>query len=347
MKKQSLFTVLVLLFVNTHGQIDFKSRFQSLKKEEKTQFKIPFNDHLGNEGTLPVALFKGTAEGPVFTFLAGVHGCEYAPIIAVQNLIQRIDLKKLKGTLIILPISSTGSFYTRTPYKNGQDNTNLNGAFPGNKEGTITQKVAHYITTNIIPVSDVFLDIHSGDAPEDLLPFICFYNNQRQKENTAMAKRLSEISGFQYVVSYPYTITDDEPAKYAFKQAVQDGKIALSIESGRLGIVEEETVELIEKGVLNMLHEMEMYEQQTPPHPNRIYLNHQLYIRAQEKGIFYSKLKAGDQVNKGEKVGYTTDEFGTVIEEHFAPQTGIILYTLSTPPINAGDTVMCVSSLKE
>ena len=33
MKKQSLFTVLVLLFVNTHGQIDFKSRFQSLKKE--------------------------------------------------------------------------------------------------------------------------------------------------------------------------------------------------------------------------------------------------------------------------------------------------------------------------
>ena len=128
---------------------------------------------------------------------------------------------------------------------------------------------------------------------------------------------------------------------------MQDGKIALSIESGRLGIVEEETVELIEKGVLNMLHEMEMYEQQAPPHPNRIYLNHQLYIRAQEKGIFYSQLKAGDQVNKGEKVGYTTDEFGIVIEEHFAPQTGIILYKLSTPPINAGDTVMCVSSLKE
>ena len=74
-----------------------------------------------------------------------------------------------------------------------------------------------------------------------------------------MAKRLSDISGFQYVVSYPYTITDEEPAKYAFKQAVQDGKIALSIESGKLGLVEEDTVALTVHGVLNMLHEMGMY----------------------------------------------------------------------------------------
>ena len=222
--------------------------------------------------------------------MAGVHGCEYAPIIAVQNLIQHIDLKKLKGTLIILPISSTGSFYTRTPYKNGQDNTNLNGAFPGNKEGTITQKVAHYITTNIIPVS-TFFSTSTVAMPQRISSVHLFLQNN-DKRKYSDGQTFVEISGFQYVVSYPYSITDDEPAKYAFKQAVQDGKIALSIESGRLGIVEEETVELIEKGVLNMLHEMEMYEQQAPPHPNRIYLNHQLYIRAQEKGIFYSQAQS-------------------------------------------------------
>ena len=62
-----------------------------------------------------------------------------------------------------------------------------------------------------------------------------------------MARRLSDISGFQYVVSYPIPF-NEEPAKYAFKQAVQDGKIALSIESGKLGLVEEDTVALTVHG---------------------------------------------------------------------------------------------------
>ena len=73
------------------------------------------------------------------------------------------------------------------------------------------------------------------------------------KKQTQRAKELSEVSGFQYVVSYPYSLSDDEPAKYAFKQAVQDGKIGVSIESGKLGKVEKADVDLVKKGVYNML----------------------------------------------------------------------------------------------
>ena len=345
MKQLSLF---FLLFLGTaYGQNEFLDQFKDLQSKETLQLNIPFTDNIGNKGDLPIVAIKGKQDGPVFTFISGVHGFEFAPIIAVQKLMQQIDLEQLHGTLIIVPISSPGSFYNRTPYKNPQDNINLNNAFPGKENGTITQKMAHYITQNIIPLSDVFLDIHGGDAPEDLLPFICYYNNKRRKENTAVAKRLSEISGFQYIVSYPYTITDQEPAKYAFKQAVQDGKIALSIESGKLGLVEEDSVALIEQGVLNMLHEMEMYPPQNPPHPKRIFLNHQLYAKATKRGIFYSENKAGDRVEEGEIIGHTTNVFGEVIEEHRSPQKGIILYMLATPPINKGDTVACISSFKQ
>ena len=339
--------LLLYLFLGTaYGQNEFLDRYKALQPKESLQINIPFSDSLDNQGNLPIVVMKGKQEGPVFTFISGVHGFEFAPIIAVQKLIQQIDIDQLNGTLIILPISNPGSFYNRAPYKNPQDNVNLNNAFPGNANGTITQKMAHFITQNIIPLSDVFLDIHGGDAPEDLIPFICYYNNKRHQENTAMAKRLSDISGFQYVVSYPYTITEEEPAKYAFKQAIQDGKIALSIESGKLGIVEEDTVALIEQGVLNMLYELDMYLPHTPPHPNRIFLNHQMYTSATKRGIFYSEFKAGDHVEKGEIIGYTTSAFGEVIEEHRSPQKGIILYMLATPPINEGDTVACVSSFK-
>ncbi|MEM9649372.1 MAG: M14 family metallopeptidase, partial [Bacteroidota bacterium] len=241
------------------SQHSFDSVFGNAEQSSREDIRIDFEDSFGNSGYLPVSVLKGASEGPVFTMVAGVHGYEYPPIMAVQELLQEIDPEELKGTIIVVPIANTASFFTRTPFINPQDKVNLNNAFPGKSDGSITYKLAHYITEHIIPISDVFLDIHGGDACEDLIPFVCYYNNTQKPEQTALAQRLSETSGFNYVVSYPYTITDEEPAKYAFKQAVQDGKTALSIECGKLGNVQQEAVELVKKGVYNMLWEMKMY----------------------------------------------------------------------------------------
>lgn len=339
--------ILILFSINiVISQNDFQNIFHDKTRPLKKNIRFDISDNLGNEGYLPVSIMKGKTDGPVFTIVAGVHGFEYPPIVATQELLQEIRVDELAGTLIFIPIANTSSFFTRTPFINPQDNVNLNGAFPGNSKGSVTQKLAYIITENIIPVSDVFLDIHGGDACEDLLPFICYYNNKNNPEQTQMARKLSESGGFEYVVSYPYTITDDEPAKYTFKQAVQDGKTALSIECGKLGNVQEKAVSLIKKGVYNMLKEMKMYRHGTRPNPkpNLIKLNHQTYINSNEQGIFYSSCKAGDVVKAGDIVGHTTDVFGNVVAEYKAPASGIILYKLATPPINAGDTIMCIGS---
>lgn len=58
----------------------------------------------------------------------------------------------------------------------------LNNASLGSGSGTITEQIANYITKQIIPFSDVFLDIHGGDANEDLLPFVCYYNNTSEEK---------------------------------------------------------------------------------------------------------------------------------------------------------------------
>lgn len=333
-----------LAFVLVNGQSNFQTSFSNNSRPSKEDIRIPIIDSLGNEGFLPISILKGKIKGPVFTIVAGVHGFEYPPIIGVQELLQELNPEKLTGDLIIIPIASRGSFYGREPFRNPQDNVNLNNAFPGNQNGTITQRTAHFITEQIIPVTDVFLDIHGGDAPEDLLPFICYYDNQKKPEQTQLARNLSETSGFEYVVSYPYTLTDDEPAKYMFKQAVQDGKTGVSIEAGKLGNVQEEAVELVTNGVYNMLKELNMYEHPTTRIQSIIRRNHQVYVRSTAQGIFYSSLKAGDEVREGQTIGYTTDEFGNVLEEYRASISGIILYKLATPPINKGDTVMCIST---
>ncbi len=328
-------------------QNDFQKAFSLEKKGTKENLRIDFFDDLGNSAHLPISIIKGVQDGPVFTIIAGVHGYEYPPIVATQKLLKNINENKLTGTLIIIPIANVGSFFTRTPFINPQDQKNLNNAFPGKSNGSITEKIAHFITTNIIPVSDVFLDVHGGDACEDLLPFVCYYNNTSKPDQTVLAKKLSENSGFQYVVSYPYTISETDPAKYVFKQAVQDGKTALSIECGKLGTVQEENVSLIENAILNMLNTMNMYAHEAVPHENIVYRNSQTYIKSRVKGIFYSEHQAGDYVKKDDVVGYTTNEFGKILEEYKAINDGIVLYMLATPSINVDDTVMCISTYLE
>ena len=340
--------VLLLVLHTVASQNRFQKALKTNSPETVYNLQIKFNDEADNSGYVPVSVLKGNKVGKVFTIIAGIHGYEYPPIIAVQEFLKEIDLKKLNGTLVVIPIANTASFFTRTPFVNPQDAKNLNTAFPGEKTGTITEKLTHFITTQIIPASDVFLDIHGGDACEDLIPFVCFYNNTEQQKQTALARKLAEQSGFEYVISYPYNIMDTEPAKYAFKQAVQDGKTALSIECGKLGNVQEENVNLIKNGVYAMLATMGMYSKSNPvPHPNLKFGNHQKYIKSTVQGIFYSDYKAGDFVKKGDVVGYTTNVFGEIIENYKVPMDGIILYKLATPPINIGDTVLCISSLVE
>ncbi|MDO4764187.1 MAG: M14 family metallopeptidase [Flavobacteriaceae bacterium] len=310
----------------------------------RQDFKIIF-DETKPQHCLPISIINGKEKGKVFTLLAGIHGCEYPPIIALQEIIKEIQPQSLKGSLIMIPIANIEAFYQRTPFVHPDDKKNLNYIFPGKADGSISEQIAHWITQNIIPNTDIFVDIHGGDANEDLIPFACYYDDKRNEENTQKALELAKASGLPYIVSYPYTIKDDEPALYAFKQAVQNNIIALSLEAGKLGNLQEDAVQLLKTAVWQMLDFSQTY-----PNPNdyqeneKKRLSQQTYIKAQESGIFYSSHKSGDFIKKNEEMGYITDEFGNFLCKITSPTDGIILYKIGTPPVNKGETVFCIGS---
>ncbi|MDO4224487.1 MAG: succinylglutamate desuccinylase/aspartoacylase family protein [Bergeyella zoohelcum] len=327
------------------GQINLGEKLKNNAPTSVEKLSVSVEDHLGNRAEMPIGIVKGKEKGQVFTIVAGVHGYEYPPIMAVLEVLQEINPQNLKGDLLFLPIANTPSFYGRSPFVNPQDKINLNRTFPGKKDGTITERMAHFITNEVIPVSDVFLDIHGGDANGDLVPFVCYYDNPKKPQQTEMARQLSEVSDFDIVVSYPYNLSDTEPTLYAFKQAVQNGKIAFSFEAGKLGGVQRDAVDLIKKGIYNILSELGMYadNQANKIRENKIRLNNQAYVKAEHQGILYSDLKAGDEVKKGQKVAEIRTIFGEILTELKAPESGIILYKIGTPPVNIGETIMCIS----
>ena len=314
----------------------------SAKPGEKVSgfIRVPAGED-GLETAIPVALIRGTEPGPVLGLMAGIHGCEYASILAMQRIHRELDPQNLSGTVIMVLIAHVPEFLKRTEYYNPYDWKNLNRQFPGKADGTMTERIAYQITTQVIDHCDVFIDDHGGDA-EDLAPFI-FCTDGGNPEADAKMKALAEIYGI------PILYNDHAPQgaapKYSTHTAQMRGIPAITVESGKQGVPAEEDIVRVVRGTRNVLRFLHMIPG-TPVKPARtVWVTDAAYVRAEQDGIFYPLVKSEQKVRKGEKIGTVTDFFGNVVQEVRAPIGGMILYIICSPPVNKGETLFEVIQL--
>ncbi|MEL6536576.1 MAG: M14 family metallopeptidase [Bacteroidota bacterium] len=302
--------------------------------------------------TVPVTVFHGATDGPVLGITAGVHGYEYAPILAAQGLIKSLDPTTLKGTVILVQIANVESFLGRSPYLNPLDGKNLNRSFPGSAAGSITERIADYLSKEVIARCDYFVDMHSGDAPEDLMPYAAYYQHDSLPEVSQKGRQMVASMGFDHVVVFQTTgkeyMSPSSPSLYCSAEAFKQGIPAVDIECGRLGRVEPTYVHQIEEGIHRLLHSLEM--QPIGPKPKSgetIFISERSYLSSSHTGIFYPAKTHGEYVVAGMKIGHITNFFNETVEEVFADTNGIILYILGTPPVNEGETLVAIGMVDE
>ena len=123
---------------------------------------------------IPITIICGKQEGKTIVISSGVHSCEYVGIQAAIEIAQELSPNNISGTVIILhPVNYTG-FFKRLPAVMPEDNKNLNRVFPGNKDGTLSEKIAYSFSKNLYPNIDFFFDLHGGDVQENVMPFVYF-----------------------------------------------------------------------------------------------------------------------------------------------------------------------------
>lgn len=166
-----LAVLLVGLAVESHAQEPFRVGAASARAGEMASgfIEVPRG---ADEGTrIPVSVFRGSRPGPVLALLAGMHGYEYSPILALQRLRSQMDPKRLAGTVILVHVSNLPSFLRRTIYYSPVDGKNLNRVFPGKADGTVSERIALALTREVIERADYVVDLHCGDGNEWLRPY--------------------------------------------------------------------------------------------------------------------------------------------------------------------------------
>ncbi|UII34544.1 M14 family metallopeptidase [Fulvivirga ulvae] len=331
------------------GEVAAQSPFtfygKALKPGTKTHELVELSDGK-NKATIPVTIFHGASEGPVLGITAGVHGYEYPPILAGQQLTHKIDPGQLSGTVILVQVANTGAFLGRTPFLNPADGKNLNRSFPGNAKGTITERIADFISREVISKCDYFLDMHAGDAPEDLMPYTAYYHSDDMPEISEKGRLMATNMGFDHIVVFNVTGKTARPSTYCSAEAFKAGIPAMDIECGGLGRSEEQQVGQVVKGVQSLLKQLKMLEGQPLVTPSIAVIKKRSYLSSDHKGIFYAAKTSGDYVVKGMHLGYITDFFGNRLQDIYADQSGVVLIILGTPPVNEGETVAVIGSIE-
>lgn len=307
----------------------------------------------GKESTfIPITIFHGTQDGPTLGITAGVHGYEYPPIMAAQQLIEQINVDQLTGTIIIVQIANVPSFLQRSPFVNPIDGKNLNRVFPGDALGTMTEQIAEIITTQVIARSDFFLDIHGGDASEDLMPYAAYYDNAEQVSSSQQGKLMAVALGFDHVIRFNTNgkeyMEEDQPSLYCSAEAFKRNIPSVDIECGKLGKATPSLTHKIEQGVLNLLHHLQMLPDKLLSDSNQktIHIDQRMFISSIHQGIFYPTKSAGAYVVEGMKLGYITDFFGQVLDTIYVDKPGIILLIIGTPPVNKGETLAVIGEIE-
>jgi predicted deacylase len=304
---------------------------------------VPEKDDVGT--TIPVTVIHGAKPGKVLALVAGVHGAEYPPILALQRLRDMVEAKTLAGTLILVPIANLRSFQRRTVYWTPDDWKNLNRVFPGDAGGTLSQRLARVLTDEVVTKCDALVDMHCGDANEALIPY-SYWIITGDASLDAKTKELALAFGLDHIIIDTGRTKDPKDSKYLGNTAILMGKPAVTTESGYLGRSDEADIVRNVQGALGVMKLYAMIPGRPAPVPNAVWIDRYEVVNSNHDGVWEPKVERGATVAAGQTVGVLRDYFGAVLEEMKAPFPGIILYIVGTPPANKGEPLYEVGRKK-
>jgi predicted deacylase len=238
----------------------------------------------GNGTTIPISVVHGVKPGPVLVLTAGVHGQEYAPVIALQRLLTSLDPTSLAGTVILVHVANMPSYLRRTIYYSPVDGKNLNRVFPGRADGTLSDRIALAITREMIERATHVIDVHCGDGNESLRRYK-YWITTGAPNVAETGKQMALAFGLDHIVVDRERPADAAASIYLSNTAITRGKPALTIESGALARTNEDSIAAIERGVAGVLKHLGMRPVGPPPVAQPMLFERSEVLRSASTGI--------------------------------------------------------------
>lgn len=292
---------------------------------ESKLIKIPV-DRLPT-GTLieiPVYVFNGKELGPTVLLQGGLHGDEVNSVELVRRLLIDKSYKIHRGCVIVVPLLNIFGFLNLSRDMHGKD---VNRSFPGTKNGSLASRMAYYLMKEITKNVDFGIDYHTGGAQRNNFPQI------RYTPEDERGRKLAEIFNAPFVFS-------SKRIPKSFRNECYKHNIPMIVyEAGESLRLEENAIMQGIYGTLRILGYFNMISEtvEIPTAEKSVEIIKRKWIRAKVAGIFNAKVSNGENVKKGQVLGYIMDTYGETKFAVKAPTNSYVIAKNNFPIINMGD----------
>jgi predicted deacylase len=276
---------------------------------------------------LPFMTIESVNPGPVVWLTGCVHGDEVTGIVTIQEVFKKIQKSPLlRGTLYAFPLMNPIGFEaaSRNITISRED---LNRSFPGDKNGSLAERIADKIFTTIEQTKPALvLDLHNDwmkSIPYTVIDPAPKQTNKQVYENT---KAAAEKSGFLVVLD-----TDEIQKSFSYS-LLKHNISALTIELGESYVVNESNVKYGTQSILGILSYLKMIETEEERFafdvPENIKGKSLKFSRgpySSASGIIRFFAKPGEMVKKGRAVAKIYNTFGKLQDTVVCLNDGIVL----------------------
>lgn len=288
---------------------------------------------------IPVVVINGIRPGPGLCLTAGVHAAEYPGISAVMRVAQELDPTELSGTVIAVPIVNLPMFQRRSGFLSPIDGLNLNRTAPGNANGTISERLAHVLLTEVISTCDYHVDCHGGDLGEILWPY-AGYALTGDAALDGRGEAIARVYSPRIVALYHDKSTLPPTAGSVTYQATRRGVVSILAEAGSNGTLDPVDEEIHLSGIYNVLRHLRMLPGESAGAGDQLRAVDQFVVSAQRGGLLRLKIGIGEALTEGQEVAEICNVFGEIVERVHTPKAGIARLIWSAKAINTGDPIV-------
>lgn len=313
---------------------DFDLR--TLPAERKAPFLLDAFPTLGGTVEIPALVVTGARPGPVLFAVAAVHGNEYEGQEAVRAVFDRLDPAALAGVYCAIPVCNVFAYESRSratpPHLDG---LNLARVFPGNANGSPTQRLAYHLMQLVVRnlgADDLFVDFHSASEDWNYLPLIGY-------RDIASSGRAASEAAARHFGGATLWLVDDGVGMFNAETSRRGIPTVGTETTGQAGCRPED-VAIFTEGLWNLLRFKEMLPGGLPPRDGAVPCRG-VSLVASESGFLRFARRPGESVRVGDRVGAIINTFGDTLEELHAPHDGTIWMQRTCPATRAGE-VACI-----
>ena len=309
---------------------------------------IPYSHNLGGWANLrvPIARIRN-GDGPVVLLMAGNHGDEYPGQVAILKLWRELTPEQVAGTLIMIPCLNPPAAKASTRLS-PLDGRNFNRCFPGNPNGTVSEMLAHYLSTILFPMAEYVIDLHTGGRSAGFLPCAHMHlvPDRRQRE-----RMLRATEAFLTEVTFLYA--DVAGAGLLPSEAERQGKIVITTELGGGETVPATIHRLCQAGLRNVLvhcgvlrgREKTRADAGLGPARWVQALDRADYLFAPESGLYENCVELGESVKQGDLLGqvHSLEQPDRDPIQVTAHAGGLLVVNRGPSIVGQGDCVACLA----